>query len=78
MLFDRVDYDNWLDQHALAPRNRFQPLFEAIENGFNAIEESKNTPGRVEVVIADAKKRNDVFFRKLGIDELPPLPKMMS
>ncbi|HVX15391.1 MAG TPA: ATP-binding protein [Pirellulales bacterium] len=51
MLFDRIDYNHWLRQHQLAAKNRFQPLYEAIENAFNAIEESNTACGRVDILV---------------------------
>lgn len=61
MLFDRIDYDNWLNQQRLGTRSRFQPLFEAIENAFNAIEETKRSDGSVEIVILRDLSQKKLF-----------------
>ncbi len=47
MSFGRFDYLNYLRQHQLSGAHRFQPVFEAVENGFNAIDELKPTDGGV-------------------------------
>ncbi len=39
MSFDQIDYRHYLDQNKLKESDRFQPVFEAVENAFNAIEE---------------------------------------
>ncbi len=39
MAYDKFDYLNFLQQNQLKESQRFHPLFEAMENAFNAIEE---------------------------------------
>jgi hypothetical protein len=39
MAYSKFNYRNYLDQNKLKEAHRFQPLFEAIENAFNSIEE---------------------------------------
>ena len=39
MSFDQIDYRHYLDQNKLKESDGFQPVFEAVENAFNAIEE---------------------------------------
>ena len=51
MPYDRFNYVHYLAQHKLSEGNRFHPLFEAIENAFNAIEESQRSDGVVRVII---------------------------
>lgn len=51
MPYDRFNYVHYLAQHRLSENNRFHPLFEAIENAFNAIEESHRNDGLVRVII---------------------------
>ncbi len=46
MGYTNFNYENYLDQNKLREAHRFQPLFEAIENSFNSIEEkAKEQPG---------------------------------
>lgn len=39
MSFEQIDYRHYLEQNKLKESHRFQPVFEAVENAFNSIEE---------------------------------------
>ncbi|MCM2375081.1 ATP-binding protein [Aporhodopirellula aestuarii] len=56
MSFEQIDYRHYLEQNKLRESDRFQPVFEAVENAFNAIEErvrldEKAPAGVVKVTI---------------------------
>ena len=56
MSYSKFNYENYLDQNKLREAHRFQPLFEAIENAFNSIEERmledpEFREGRVDIQI---------------------------
>ncbi|AMV35709.1 hypothetical protein VN12_26690 [Pirellula sp. SH-Sr6A] len=46
MPFQSFDYANYIKQNPLSANSRFLPLFEAIENAFNAIEERYRLTGK--------------------------------
>ncbi len=61
MGYSKFNYENYLEQNKLREAHRFQPLFEAIENAFNSIEErSLEEPsfqdGRIEIRIQRVKQ----------------------
>ena len=70
MLFNRIDYEHWLDQHQLTARGCFQPLFEAIENAFNAIEEATTQNGRVEIVVVRDQSQLTMQFDAKDSDKV--------
>ena len=57
MGYGRFDYLNYLRQHQLSVGHRFHPVFEAVENGFNAIDELK--PPRCGLVRIVVRRLNE-------------------
>ncbi len=61
MGYSKFNYENYLDQNKLREAHRFQPLFEAIENAFNSIEERvlvepSFQEGRIEIRVQRVKQ----------------------
>jgi hypothetical protein len=62
MPFTKFDYQNYLQQNPLKVSQRFHPLFEAVENAFNSIEEcirngEGHGKGLVEITILRESKQ---------------------
>jgi len=75
MGYSKFNYENYLDQNKLREAHRFQPLFEAIENAFNSIEERileepSLNDGRIEIQIQRVKQRTFAEILKTSLQ--PP------
>lgn len=68
-------YPHWLNQNRLSERHMLQPLFEAVENAFNSIEESGRTDGSVRIVIHRDLQQKTMRFdesgKRIGVPSAP-------
>lgn len=77
MSFEQIDYRYYLEQNKLKESHRFQPIFEAVENAFNAIEERKrlepNAPdGEVRILIHRDDLQRTIEAGEVKSQSTPP------
>ncbi len=77
MSFDQIDYRHYLDQNRLKESDRFQPVFEAVENAFNAIEERQRLEpefmnGMVTITVNRSSKQSTIGDQKSRGQYSPP------
>lgn len=66
MPWKNFNYPHWLEQNRLTSRQMLQPLFEAVENAFNAIEEIKKLDGAVRIQIHRDLQQKTIKFDAEG------------
>lgn len=62
MPWQGIDYEHWLRNHRLSEAQVLQPVFEAVENAFNAIDEAKRESGLVRINIHRDKRQKELGY----------------
>lgn len=77
MPWKNFDYVHYLQNHELQPSQMLQPIFEAIENGFQSIEDGSKTAPTVRIIIHRDVKRKSLTFGTDG-DKIGTPPDVAS
>ncbi|QDS88751.1 Histidine kinase-, DNA gyrase B-, and HSP90-like ATPase [Rosistilla ulvae] len=77
MSFEQIDYRYYLEQNRLKESDRFQPVFEAVENAFNAIEERRRIEtgppgGKIRILIHRDDSQRTIEAGDLKGQSTPP------